>query len=218
MNRRMTSALLAAFVALALAAAPASTQTVMAVRAGASIATLDYESDPGPDIGYRRGIAVGVSVTRYLGEKVGVRLGGAFASKGATASFEGGAASTLRISYVELSPLIDIRPIHKTGDREASFDLLVGPTVSFKRSCDNAPPDGAAPILCEDLNLDIASVDVGATVGTGFHLQILRDPSVALSVEAFYTHGFREVDNLNNMNPGKSRAFSFRAGLGFPIG
>ncbi len=218
MNRRVTSALVAAFATWAFVAAPASTQTVMAVRAGASIATLDYESDPGPDIGYRRGIAVGVSVTRYLGEKVGVRLGGVFASKGATASFEGGAESTLRISYVELSPLIDIRPIRTTGDKEASFDLLVGPTVSFKRSCENAPPDGAAPILCEDLNLDIGSVDIGATVGAGFQLQVLRDPSVALSVEALYTHGFGEVDNLNNTNAAKSRAFSFRAGLGFPIG
>lgn len=217
MNRCMTPTLVAAFAALAFVAAPASTQTVMAVRAGASIATLAYESDPGADIGYRRGIAVGVSITRYLGEKVGVRLGGTFASKGAEASLEG-AVDILRISYVDLSPLIDIRPIRATGDREVAFDLLVGPTVSFKRSCENVPPDGSAGILCKDLDIDIASVDIGATVGAGLQLQIFRDPSVALSVEALYTHGLREVLNLNDMNPAKSRAFSFQAGLGFPVG
>lgn len=210
--------LVVAVSALAATAVPASTQTVLAARAGISIATLAYESDLDQiDIGHRRGVAVGVSVTHYLAENIGVRLGGAFVPRGAEASFQG-ATDVLRINYVELSPLFDVRALLAAGDREVSLHLLAGPIVSFKRSCENDPPDDGGTRPCKDLELDVATVDVGATVGAGFQFQVLREPSVALSAEAFYSHGFREVQNVEGVNPAKSRAISVQAGLSFPVG
>lgn len=209
--------MVAVLAASAFTAAPASaqTQTVLAARAGASFATLGYESDPGVDIGYRRGVAVGVSITRYLTDNIGVRIGGTFASKGAEASSEG-VTAVLKTSYVELSPMLDIRGT-LARDRDVSLGLLIGPTVSFKRSCENLPPDGV-PRSCENSEVDVASVDVGATIGVGFRSRVLREPTVALSAEALYTRGFREVQNVDNTNAAKSRAFSVQAGISFPIG
>lgn len=207
-----------AFAALASTAAPAFAQTMLAVRTGASIATMAYEPEPpGIEIGSRRGIAVGVSVTRYLAENIGIRLGGAFVPKGAEASRQG-ETDVLKINYVELSPLVDIRVVRAGGDREVSLDLLVGPTLSFKRACENEPPGGGAARRCEDLDLKIASVDVGATVGAGFQVQIVRDPFVALSVEAHYTHGFRQVQTDTEESQARNRAYSIQAGISVPIG
>lgn len=66
------SFLAAALVALPLATEPLSAQVVLAARAGMSLATLAYSSDPGVDIGYRRGVSVGLSATYYPAEKVGI--------------------------------------------------------------------------------------------------------------------------------------------------
>lgn len=218
MRRSFMLILVVAVAASASTAAPASPQTMLAIRAGASIATMAHENPiAGVEIGSRRGIAVGASVTHYLARNIGIRLGGTFASKGAEASLQG-ETDVLRINYVELSPLFDIRAVLAEGDREVSLDLLLGPTVSLKRSCENDPPAGGATARCEDLELKIATVDVGATVGAGLQLQVVRDPFVALSVEARYTHGLREVQTENDRNAGKNRAYLIQAGISFPIG
>ena len=138
MGSRITSLLVAVLAASAAFDKPLAAQEagnfVLGARAGTSIATLAYESDPGADIGYHSGLAVGVSATYYLTDNVGVRLGGAFASKGARATFEG-MTSIMRLSYLDLMPLLDLNTAIALGGRKATLYLLIGPTVSVNRLC-----------------------------------------------------------------------------------
>lgn len=218
MEPRHTTLLVAAFVALPLATEPLSAQTVLAARAGMSFATLAYSSNPGVDIGYRRGVSVGLSATWYPAEKVGIRVGGAFVSKGAEAGLDGNVTATMKINYVELSPLLDVRaPI---GEGGASLHLLAGPTLSFKRLCEveGGPRDDRIRGRCENIDLDVRTVDFGATVGAGITLPVIQEPAVALSLEALYTLGLAEFENFVADNPARSRALVVQAGLSFPVG
>lgn len=218
MEPRRGTLLVAAFVALPLATEPLSAQTVLAARAGMSFATLAYSSNPGVDIGYRRGVSVGLSATWYPAEKVGVRVGGAFVSKGAEADLDGNVTATMKVNYVELSPLLDVRaPI---GEGGASLHLLAGPTLSFKRFCEveGGPPDERFKGRCENIDLDVRTVDFGATVGAGITLPVIQEPAAALSLEALYTLGLTEFENFVADNPARSRALVVQAGLSFPVG
>lgn len=211
--------LAAALVALPFATEPLSAQTVLAARAGVSFATLAYRSDPGVDLGYRRGVSVGLSATWYPAEKVGIRVGGAFVSKGAQADVpDENVTVAMKINYVELSPLLDVRaPI---GEGGASLHLLAGPTLSFKRLCEveGGPPDERTTARCENIDLDIRTVDFGATVGAGITLPVIQEPAAALSLEAMYTLGLLEFENFVMDNPAKSRGLVVQAGLSFPVG
>lgn len=212
------SLLAAALVALPLATEPLSAQVVLAARAGMSLATLAYSSDPGVDIGYRRGVSVGLSATYYPAEKVGIRVGGAFVSKGAEAQPNGNVTATMKINYAELSSLLDVRaPI---GEGGASLHLLAGPTLSFKRLCEieAGPQDDRAKGPCENIDLDIRAVDFGGKVGAGITLPVIQEPAVALSLEALYTLGLTEFENFLVDNPAKNRALAVQAGLSFPVG
>lgn len=190
---------------------------VLGARAGASIATLAYESDPGADIGYRRGLTIGVSATYHLADNLGIRFGGTFASRGAQATF-GGRTSVMELSYLDLLPLLDLKAAFVVDDREASLHLLVGPTVSVNRLCELSTTDGNSRAGCEDIDLDVKTVDVGATIGTGFDIQVLRAPAMALAIEVLYTHGLRGFENFIVKNPAKSRGFVVQTGVNFPVG
>lgn len=216
---RYTSLLIVVLAALASASEPepATAQVVLAVRGGASMATLAYKSAPGVEVGYRRGLAVGMSATYYPRENIGLRLGGAFVAKGAVARM-GELENPLSINYVELSPMFDIRAMVGGGDREISLHLLAGPTVSLKRACESEFPGGGTTTRCKDLELDVETLDVGATVGAGLQFQLSRSSAVALSVEALYTLGLREVQDAGGRNPAKNRGFVAQTGVSIPVG
>lgn len=203
---RHTSAVVILFL-LAMPMFPLSAQTVLGIRGGVNIATLNED---GAD--NRTGVNLGVAVDVPLSESLGLQFGGFYSQKGAQDEV-GGATATIALDYIEIPALLRYDLPASGG---ASVHFLLGPAVAFEASCNAEAADASASVSfdCDEAGIDSKSIDFGAMGGLGLDIGISE--SLRLTVEGLYNLGLISIDDAGGDT--KNRAFTIRAGVGFPLG
>jgi len=136
-----------------------------------------------------------------------------YVQKGATDDDEG-VDVTLKLNYIEVPLLLKIK-IPTEGNVSPYF--LVGPAIGFKAGCKiSGESDGASVDLdCDEDNIEFKSIDLGGVVGAGVGFPVGSGQAV---LGARYNLGLIRVDDYDDDEPVKNRAFSFLAGYSFPVG
>ena len=146
-----------------------------------------------PDLGSRLSLQNGgVSATLPLTDKLGLRLGGAYVSKGATfdADFLGFGVN-YKLDYIELSALGKASST-TLGRGKGSVYALAGPTLGFKAKCETGASLFGLDVTFEDTSDEdgitvessgsndcgeaFKGTDLGVTGGIGFEWQPGGDP------------------------------------------
>ena len=179
-----------------------------------------------------------------LADKLGLRLGGAYVSKGATldAGFLG-LGATFKLDYIELSALGKASST-TLGRGTGSVYALAGPTLGFKAKCETGVSLLGLDVTFEDTSdeeggITVESSGLGVTGGIGFEWQPGGDPDddtseglkmigdvsgLKVSLELLYTVGLQSIvsaDSGSDLGLGddlKNRAFSIWLGGTLPIG
>jgi len=204
-------ALVASLAMLPLAAGLAA-QTTLGIHGGASIATLG-----GSDVGSadaRTGMNFGASVTFPVGEILGIQLGAGYAQKGATENSEG-ADVEFALDYFEVPVLLRVG-VPTTGSISPHF--FAGPAVAFKAKCEASGSSGGASVTvdCADVGAEVKSIDIGGMAGAG--LDIHTSGPLSITLDVAYNLGLSSIDDSSDGADVKNRAWSFLAGVVFPIG
>jgi len=205
-----------AIVALALAIAPVSAQTVLGLHIGTSIATLGGSDAGNPSS--HAGLSVGASLTFPLAHVLGIQVGADYVQKGAKDSSTG-TEVTLANNYIQVPVLLRVG-IPSAGLFGAH--ILVGPDVSFQTGCTAKGSGGGVNVSvdCSQFGLDLKTVDFGAMGGVGFDFG-LPGSGLTITVEGLYNLGLSSIiksgGNIGNLDV-KNRVFTVRAGVGLPLG
>jgi hypothetical protein len=192
-------------------------QTRLGVRAGLNLATFG-----GTDFGgynHRAAGKIGAFLDIPFSERVGLQLGVGYSGKGAETAYSGDGGETVwgkvktRIGYLEVPALLRLRVVPVSL---LSAHLFLGPTLSFKVSCEVkvTDPYWGGTFGCDDSNLDVRAMDLGATGGFGVEVGLYE--AFTLVGESSYTHGLRTVGESGDGV--KNRSFSLSLGVAFPIG
>lgn len=199
---RLTRASLATVATILLTATGLSAQLVLGVHAGATFAKVSDVNQASS----RTGLDVGASLTAHLPGIMGIQVGAYFEQKGADVN-SGGIAASYKVNYVEIPVLLQIG-IPSPGPLSAHF--LVGPAFGYQANC-NVSAAGISS-SCSSLGLDMKKMDIGAMGGVG---ATLKAGGLNILLDALYNFGLTDIENGGTA---KNRAFTIRAGLGFPLG
>lgn len=208
--------ILTAVAVTAAAAADASAQTRLGIRGGLSLSTLS--GDELVDVGSRTGVNVGATLLFGLGEgNLGLQLGAGIADKGASVTFgddEGDADASINLTYIEIPVLL-----HYAVPTQGSISphFVAGPALSFEMGCDIDGVAGGVSVSlpCEDAGLPVSSFDIGIMGGAG--VDIATSSALTITFDALYNYGLSTVDGSDDPDDVKNRAWSFLAGLAFPL-
>jgi hypothetical protein len=117
------------------------------------------------------------------------------------------------IGYLEIPVLLrlDIAP-----GRRVSPQILVGPALSFKTSCEWRTEISGSPFKssCDEPGFEIRTVDFGGM--GGLSLKVALSEGIALVGDSFYAFGLRSIGEGGDSV--KNRAFSFSLGLALLLG
>ena len=212
----MRSLLRTVLVAAFLMAPPAvlAGQSSLGFRGGLSLASLG--GDDAGDLDTKKGFSFGGFLNVPVSSVLAVQVGAGFAQKGATETEEGfGLDFTL--SYIEIPLLLTLSP---STSGNVGFHFFIGPALAFKASCTVGASQAGVTVEfdCDDPQVDapLKSIDLGAMVGAG--LEIGLTESVFLVLDGLYNLGLTKMDDSGFDDDTKNRAFSFLAGLSFPLG
>ena len=185
-------------------------QTTVGLRAGLSIGTFGG----GPiaaSYDYSGGVSVGTYLDLSMSERLGLQIGFGYTEKGAdlTADTELGTLNWRNpIGYLEIPVLLrlDMAP-----GRRVSPQILFGPAVSFKTSCEWKTEISGSPFRssCDEPGFEVRTVDFGAT--GGLSLKVALSERIALVGGSFYVFGLRSIGKGGDSV--KNRAFSVTVGL-----
>lgn len=202
----------AMLVALLASTSGLAGQTTLALRGGASVATLGGSDVENADS--RTGLSIGGAVTFGVSPNVGIQLGGAFVQKGATET-EQGVDIKFSLDYVEVPLLLRVA-VPTAGSISPHF--MAGPAVSFEANCEVEGSAQGATVAVDCGASDIAtkSIDFGAMVGAGLDIGVSGAASITLDV--LYDIGLSSIDDSGDSDDVKNRAWSLLAGVAFPIG
>ena len=202
-----------------LAAAPVLGQVNVSVRGGASLATLGGSAaDSIPSKGNRTGLNVGATATFGLSENMGLQLGLGYAQKGVAMS-EAGAEITFGLDYIEVPVLLQIG-IPTQGS--FSPHVYLGGSVAFESKCEIGVSFGgiSGAVACDEpaseFQLATKSTEFGAVGGVG--ASIAAGESLSITLDVLYNLGLSSVDDSTPAESLKNRAWSFLAGVSFPLG
>lgn len=190
-------------------------QTTAGLRAGLSVGTLGG----GPidaSYDYREGVSVGAYLDLSMSERLGLQIGLGYAEKGAdlTADTELGSLNWRNpIGYLEIPVLLRLE---MAPGRRVSPQILFGPAVSLKTSCEWKAEISGSPlrINCDEPGFEVRTVDFGAM--GGLSLKVALSERIALVGDSFYAYGLRSIGEGGDSV--KNRAFSFALGLALLLG
>jgi hypothetical protein len=205
-----------ASLALALSAvlvAPtvAQSQTVLGIRGGVNVATLDGDDVPvNPDS--RVGLNIGGSVSVPLSGAVGVRLGASYSQRGAKLEGEDGELG-VQLDYIEIPALLTLT---FRSDGPVGGRFYLGPTVAVEVGCELSLENQGVKISADcdqpDDPLETETFDIGAMAGAG--LLWGTAGGTELSVDVLYNLGLTSISEEDDV---KHRMFTIQAGVGFPL-
>jgi hypothetical protein len=183
----------------ALSAPALHGQTTLGIRGGVSGASIDVNNVGDlVDDGNRTGFTGGAFFDWGGSSILGFQVGAAYTQKGAELDF-GDVVEDLSLAYLEVGlPLGNIKP-----------SLFGGVGLGFNVSCDVAGDD------CGD---DVKGTEWSGIFGAdvAFYLG-----SFSIWVDGRYHYGLNDVSDVADgadFDELKNRAWSFQAGLGFPLG
>ena len=206
--KRLPSILLAA--GLLLPAPSALAQTTLSVHGGLNLAILSNESrDTILPFNYLRIVRphFGLSATFRLTpperiNSLGIQLSGNYALRGA--DVEGLSSGTIRLNYLELAALIDVR-VPLVIEPMAAH-IQIGPTLGWLMSCKREKP-------C--LDGEFRSLDYGLAIGG--NLEVALTDNLGIMGGFLYNAGFSYADGGDDPFR-KNRTLALRGGILFPIG
>lgn len=199
------SGLMAGFALLAFTAPTLQAQTTLGVRGGVSGASIDVDNVGDlVDDGNRTGFTGGVFLDWGGSGLFGFQVGAQYTQKGAELDF-GDVVEDLNLSYLEIPavlklgiPLGFIKP-----------SVFGGVGLGFNTGCDFGGDD------CGD---DVKSTEWAGIFGAdaAFYFS-----SFSLWADLRYHYGLNDISDVSDgadLDELKNRAWSFQAGLGFPLG
>lgn len=196
---------LAAAMALFAFTAPAlHGQTTLGVRGGVSGASISGDFGDLVDDNNRTGFTGGVFLDWGAKNLIGFQVGAAYTQKGAELDF-GDFVDDLSLAYLEIPAVVKVGlPL---GTIKPS--LFGGVGLGFNVSCDAGGDD------CGD---DVSGTEWSGIFGAdvAFYLG-----SFSIWVDGRYHYGLNDVSDVADgaqFDELKNRAWSFQAGLGFPLG
>ena len=220
---RVSLALVVASVAVA-APAVVQGQTVLGLRAGLNVATLDGDDIP-LNVDSRVGLNIGGSVSVPLSGSVGVLLGASYSQRGATIDADESGEDvdlTFKLDYIEIPALLTLT-FRSDGPLGGRF--FVGPAVGFEVGCEVGFEAQGVEISADcdqgEDPLPTESFEFGAIGGAG--LVWAPGGSFELSLDAFYNYGLTSifedavVEGEVEESDVKNRTFTIQAGVGFPL-
>ena len=188
-------------------------QTTVGFRAGFNLAT--FSGTNWGEYDHRSTANVGAFLNLPLSERAGVQLGVAYSGKGSEITPLGRTEETwIRIGYLEIPALLRLQIMTRS---RVSAHLLLGPTFSFKVSCEIETHDPwwwHTTTDCEDRGPGVRAFDLGATGGIGIEFELSE--RLSLVSYSFYSIGLRTVGDSGDGV--KNRMFSLSLGLAIPIG
>jgi hypothetical protein len=208
--RQASLALLFASVVV-VAPSPASSQTVVAARAGINVSNVDGDDVPvNPDS--RIGLNLGGSVSVPLSGGVGVLLGATYSQRGAKLTGEDGELA-VELDYIEIPALLTLT-FRSDGPLGGRFYL--GPAVAVEVGCELSLQTQGVEVSadCDQPQdpLETESFDVGGMGGAG--LLWSTAGGMELSVDVLYNLG---LTSFSEEDDAKNRTLSIQAGIGFPL-
>ena len=161
------------------------------------------------------GMIVGVDAAFPFAGAVELRVGGAYAQKGAGASEEGFGSFSLELDYLQLSALARIGTPRGEG---ASVGVLLGPWAAFNLSCNAAANVdlGGLGTVNESASCGDAAkgTDFGIAAGAGVELAV--SDGLRLGLDLVYAMGLANLDD--SPNGLKNRSLAIQAGVVIPFG
>jgi hypothetical protein len=210
----MRSLLRTVLVAAFLMAPPAvlAGQSSLGFRGGLSLASLG--GDDAGDIDTKKGFSFGGFLNVPVSSVLAVQVGAGFTQKGATET-EYGVGVDYAVSYIETPLLLTLSP---STSGNVGFHFFIGPALAFKASCAIGVSQAGVTVesTCSMPGAGLKSIDLGAMVGAG--LEIGLTESVFLVLDGLYNLGLTKMGDGGLDDDVKNRAFSFLAGLSFPLG
>ncbi len=193
---------LAALATVGLMTAPAAAQTTFGLRGGVSVADVDMEFSEVLDESNRTGFAGGVFLDFGRSEMLGFQVGAQYTQKGAELDL-GQAVEDFDLAYLEIPVVAKLGlPL---GIAKPS--LLGGVSVGFNTEC-----EGLGESDCEDR---ISSTELSGLLGADVAFDL---GSLSLWVDGRYSFGLSDIADAVDVEELKNRAWTFQAGLGFPLG
>jgi hypothetical protein len=203
--------IITALALTAVSSTDVTAQVRLGIRGGVSLATVG--GDEVDNVSSRTGINVGATLLFPLGGNLGLQVGAGIADKGATLDIDA-VEATVKLTYIEVPVLL-----HLAIPTEGSFTphLVAGTALSFQMGCDI---DGSAGDLnvsapCDETELDVNSFDVGLMGGAG--VDIATSTELTITLDALYNYGLSTIDGSEDPSDVKNRAWSFLAGVAFPL-
>jgi len=192
-----------ALLTLALAAPPATAQTVLGFRGGVSVASVDLDLDETFDDSNRTGFVGGIFLDFGGGDSaLGFQIGAQYAEKGAELDIDD-TGRDLSLDYLEVPAVVKLGlPL-----RAIKPSIFGGVGLGFNTSCEQEN-DGD----CDD---EVTSTEFAGILGTDvvFYLGGLN-----LFVDGRFHFGLNDISDSVDFDELKNRAWQLQAGLGFPLG
>lgn len=188
-----------AFLAFGVTAVQA--QTTFGVRGGVSVSSVDRDLSETFDDSNRTGFTGGVFLDFGGQRPLGLQVGAQYSQKGAELDIND-TLEDLTLNYLEIPAVLKLGiPL---GIAKPS--LLGGVAMGFRTSCDYS---GSAD--CEDTT----STEWAGLLGADVAIYL---GGLSVFVDGRYHFGLNDISDAFAVDELKNRAWSFQAGLGFPLG
>lgn len=200
---KLATSALAALLGLSFSTAALDAQTMLGVRGGVSVSSVDLDIGETFDDSNRTGFVGGVFLDFGSGDSpLGFQIGAQYSQKGVELDIDD-VVSDLSLNYLEIPAVVKVGlPL-----RAIKPSVFGGVGLGFNTSCE-LENDGD----CDD---DITSTEFAGILGADvvFYLGGLN-----LFVDGRYHFGLNDISDSVDIEELKNRAWQFQAGLGFPMG
>ena len=197
--------------------------TMVGGKAGFNVSDLSFDAAPGEAIDTRTDFVGGGFVSFPVGDYFAIQPEVLYTRKGAKISdSEEDVEVEAKVDYVEIPVLL----VARLMDQNSSTRPIVyaGPAVSFETKCEfEGSVEGvSASVDCDrlsevggDEDIETKGTDFGLVFGGGVEFNA---GSAVIILEGRYNVGLVDINDTTDDEEIKNRAFSFMAGVGFPIG
>lgn len=196
--------------------------TMIGGKAGFNVSDLNVDAAPGEVIDTRTDFVGGGFVSFPIGDFFAFQPEVLYSRKGAKVNdSEEGVELKVKLDYVEIPLLL----VGRLMDENSAARPIVyaGPAVSFEAKCEIEGTVDAvsASADCNDISqfggddIETKGTDFGIIFGGGLEFNA---GSAVIIIEGRYNVGLVDINDTPDDTEIKNRAFSFMAGIGFPIG
>jgi hypothetical protein len=210
--RLAAAALVAAAICLSLIsnADAARKRWDVGLHGGPNVAGIYGVDEDSLGASNRSGFAIGVYMTKWLGDNMGVRLEALYSQKGAVRKERDEPDVTAKLDYIDF-------PLMLLFSRELTQNKLfghfyVGPALSLRVNAEFEGPANTS----ESLSDITTGWDFGGALGLAFAFRAARRLDVTLDLR--YTVGFKSIDNTGDDLDYRNNAFSLLVGVESRLG